>query len=166
MAAGEVGKTRAQKNRDVRREALRDQLRQQGHVQYLVENIVKIENLSDINKLDDETEEKYKARIAAARHQIDGLNIANNHRHRLINKYVPDLKAVTEPIEFDFDPSNPAAQALSVMKAASQGLMSPDTVKTFADAIKSIVDIQVTTEMQERIKALESALERSSEEKA
>ena len=41
-----MGATAAAKNKKIRQEALREQLRSQGHVQHVVDNIVKIESLS------------------------------------------------------------------------------------------------------------------------
>lgn len=91
-----MGKTRAQLNRAVRQEALRDQLESQGHVQYVVENIQKIEYLS--SNLEEEPN---------ARDRIAALKVASELRLKLIDKYIPALKSVE--LEGDFEVRKPVA---------------------------------------------------------
>lgn len=74
-----MAKTRAQANRAVRQEALRDQLASQGHVQHVVENIVKIEDLNPSSE--------------TFVNELNQLKTANDQRLKLIAKYIPDLKA-------------------------------------------------------------------------
>lgn len=71
-------KTRAQLNRGIRQEALRDQLSAQGHVQHVVDCITKIQDVdTDMDVL------KYQR-----------LKTSAELRLKLINKYLADLKAV------------------------------------------------------------------------
>ena len=72
-----VAKTRAQLNRQVRQEALRDQLSQQGHEQYISEIIG---NLSD-------PEMEYDSLW------VQRLKAAADLRLKLMAKYIPDLKS-------------------------------------------------------------------------
>ncbi len=72
-----MAKTRAQENRGIRQKALREQLSAQGHVQQLADNIKKIEEL---------------AYSKSASFELNKLKVANDHRFRLLNKYLPDLK--------------------------------------------------------------------------
>jgi len=74
----ESGVSRANKNRAIRQEALREQLAAQGHVQHIIDNIEKIQNL------DNELESS----------DIHRLKTATELQLKLINKYLPDLKAV------------------------------------------------------------------------
>jgi hypothetical protein len=67
-------RSRADENRKIRQEALREQLANQGHVQHAVDLIDKIESAEDSFEV-----QKYKA--------------AFDSRMRLVAKYVPDLKA-------------------------------------------------------------------------
>lgn len=71
------GESRANANRRIRQEALREQLSNQGHVQHVVDNINKIEDLG--GDLDS--------------NEVNRLKIATEQRLRLINKYLPDLKS-------------------------------------------------------------------------
>lgn len=73
-----MAKTRAQENRAIRQEALREQLSKQGHLQHVVDNINKMQEL-------DEEGEFFK-------NSLEKLKVANEQRLRLINKYLPDLK--------------------------------------------------------------------------
>ena len=72
-----VAKTKAQLNRQVRQEALRDQLSQQGHEQYISEII---SNLSD-------PEMEYDSLW------VQRLKAAADLRLKLMAKYIPDLKS-------------------------------------------------------------------------
>ena len=69
--------TRANMNRKIRQDALREQLAEQGHVQQVIVNIEKIE--------------QHGATMEAQ--ELNALKIANDQRLRLVNKYLPDLKA-------------------------------------------------------------------------
>ena len=71
-----VAKTKAQLNRQVRQEALREQLSQQGHEQYISEII---SNLSD-------PELEYDSLW------VQRLKAAADLRLKLMAKYLPDLK--------------------------------------------------------------------------
>lgn len=73
------GQTIAQANREIRQESLRDLLTTQGHLQYAIENIVKIEALEPSDNFN-QLHQKYKT--------------AAELRLRLVNKYLPDLKNV------------------------------------------------------------------------
>jgi hypothetical protein len=72
-----VAKTKAQLNRQVRQEALREQLSQQGHEQYISEII---SNLSD-------PEMEYDSLW------VQRLKAAADLRLKLMAKYIPDLKS-------------------------------------------------------------------------
>jgi hypothetical protein len=72
-----VPKTKAQLNRQVRQEALREQLSQQGHEQYISEII---SNLSD-------PEMEYDSLW------VQRLKAAADLRLKLMAKYIPDLKS-------------------------------------------------------------------------
>tara|TARA_R110000751_G_scaffold188264_1_gene294275 strand:- start:347 stop:628 length:282 start_codon:yes stop_codon:yes gene_type:complete len=73
-----VAKTRAQENRAIRQEALREQLSKQGHVQHVVEIATQLSDPS--NELDS---------VMASR-----LKAAADIRMKLIAKYLGDVKAV------------------------------------------------------------------------
>jgi len=81
--------TRAQMNKKIRQEALREQLSSQGHVQHVVDSIDKLE------QLDEELDSTQVQRIRAA---IDS-------RLKLVDKYLPSLKSV----ELTGDEDNPVA---------------------------------------------------------
>lgn len=76
------------KNRRARQEALREQLSKQGHLQYVVDNLKKIE---DIGKDGQELDSL----------QVQRLRIANETRLKLLNKYLPDLKQVETEVTGD-----------------------------------------------------------------
>jgi hypothetical protein len=69
--------TRASQNRKIRQDALREQLAGQGHVQQVIVNIEKIEERGPTMEAQ----------------ELNALKIANDQRLKLVNKYLPDLKA-------------------------------------------------------------------------
>ncbi len=71
-----LGQTRADANRKIRREALRDKLEAMGLVQQVSETATK---LADLNQEMDTVE-------------VQRLRAANEARFKLISKYLPDAK--------------------------------------------------------------------------
>ena len=86
-----MAKTRAQSNRAIRQEELREFLSKQKLIEKVLDNIKKMEEL--------------KVVVTDGNSQLDGtfelnkLKSANSDRIKLINKYLPDLKSaeVTGP---------------------------------------------------------------------
>jgi hypothetical protein len=74
------GETRAQANRKIRQDALREQLAGQKHIEQVIDNVRKIETLDPTNGADTTTE-------------LNILKTATELRLKLVNKYLPDLKA-------------------------------------------------------------------------
>lgn len=74
------GQSRAEANKAIRQEALRQQLAGQGHIQYVVENINKIEALDPTGGNETALE-------------LNIIKTANEQRMKLVNKYLPDLKS-------------------------------------------------------------------------
>ena len=75
------GNSRANENKRIRQEALREQLSNQKLVEKVLDNIKKMDKLDPVN--DDDTVIK-----------LNILKTSNEQRLKLINKYLPDLKAV------------------------------------------------------------------------
>jgi len=73
-----MAKTKAQINRGIRQEALREQLAEQCRFQHIIENIKKIEEL--VSSSEDFPNE------------INKLKVATELRLKVANKYLPDLK--------------------------------------------------------------------------
>lgn len=81
------GESRAQANRRIRQEALREQLRANGHISQLIENTEKLQDLGqDLDA-----------------NQVQRLRAANDTHKFAIDKYLPSLKA----IEVTGDPDQP-----------------------------------------------------------
>lgn len=79
------GINRAQQNKAIRKEALREQLSAQGHVQH-VNDIA--DKLLDLTKELDQVE-------------VQRLKAAADIKNKLISKYLPDLKSVEKTQEAD-----------------------------------------------------------------
>ncbi len=80
------GQSRANANRAIRQQALRDQLEAQGHEQHIAE---KLELLADLPAGDKNF-----------RNKLDKIKVALEYHFKLMGKYIPDLKAT----EHTFNP--------------------------------------------------------------
>lgn len=95
------GETHAQGNKRVRKEALREQLSAQGHVQHVIDIAEKLTSLSE----------------SLESIEVTRLKSAADIKLKLISKYLPDLKAV----EHSTDPDNPLPVSISVTYAKPKG---------------------------------------------
>ena len=77
----------------------------------------------------------------------------------LLNKSYPSIKAVMPEFTFDYEVTeSPVDQVNQIILAASQGKIPPDVVIIFLQAVKAATDIEVATELKERIEKLEALL--------
>ena len=74
-----MAQTRAQANKQIRKEALRDYIKERGSIQYLFDLIEKIEELDPDSSTFTNDLSKYKAALDA--------------RIKMAGKYLPDLKS-------------------------------------------------------------------------
>lgn len=71
------------------------------------------------------------------------------------DKGYANLKPVMEKVSFDFDESGtPYEQAAQVLKAASEGFISPDVAQMFMGSINGLVKIEEVTEIRKELEAL------------
>ncbi len=89
----------ASRNKQVRQEALREQLSSQKHIEQVIKNIDKIEDLS-IDCKGDGDEIDYKD-LQVKQFEMNKLKTANDQRLKLIAKYLPDLKQQEITIDAD-----------------------------------------------------------------
>lgn len=97
--------TRAQLNRKVRQEALRDQLSSQGHIQHVIDMVDKIRDPA--HPLADDMLARYKVAIDA--------------KFKLIAKYAPDLKNT----ELTADGGEPLGIEITYAGVKSSGKREP-----------------------------------------
>ncbi|MCK5610842.1 hypothetical protein KAR91_53710 [Candidatus Pacearchaeota archaeon] len=77
----------------------------------------------------------------------------------LLNKSYPSMKAVMPEFEFDYELTNsPTEQVNQIIKAASDGKIPPDVATIFLQAVKAATDIEVATELRERMEKLEGMI--------
>jgi|AOAMet_66_BLW_10_1038536.scaffolds.fasta_scaffold09219_2 hypothetical protein len=78
-------KTRAQLNRGVRQEALREQLSNQGHLQHVIDMVDKLQNLdTPLEALD-----------------VTRIKAAIDSKLKLIGKYLPDMRHIEADVTTD-----------------------------------------------------------------
>jgi esterase/lipase len=73
-----MAQTRAQKNRAIRKDEIRAYLAERGRVEYVFDNIEKIEQLD--------------ANSQGFHKELLKIKTANDQRIRMLNKYLPDVK--------------------------------------------------------------------------
>ena len=91
-----MAETRAQKNRKLRQENLREWLSEKCTAQHLVDNLVKIEKLDPASETFQNDLRKYQ--------------VANEQRLKIMGKYLPDLKSM----ELTGDEENPISVSAPV----------------------------------------------------
>ena len=96
-----MARTRAQENRKIRQDELREKLAEQCRVDHVLDNIIKIEAL-DFECKGEDGQLDYKD-IQGNKFKLDALKAANEQRLKLINKYLPDEKY----LEIAGDPDAP-----------------------------------------------------------
>lgn len=99
-----VGRSRANENRRIRQEALREQLAAQKHLEKVIADIDEMRGLADFEEdldkaLREDGEktvhtEALKAVAGVRKFQLDVLDKAISQRMKIVNKYLPELKAV------------------------------------------------------------------------
>jgi hypothetical protein len=78
----------------------------------------------------------------------------------LLKRYSPIPKQTHEPINIDWPADGtPAQKADAVLKAMSEGQMSPDVGAIFIEAISKSLGIEEITELAKRLEAIEKLLE-------
>ena len=82
-----VGVSRADENRAIRQEELRAKLSAGKHIEHVIDNANKIQDLSTPLEPAD----------------VNRLKMASDIKLKLINKYLPDLKAVENTGDIDLD---------------------------------------------------------------
>jgi len=80
-----MAETRAQKNRAIRKEEMRAYLAERGRVDYVLDNIEKIEQLD--------------AKSEGFNKELLKLKTANEQRIRLLNKYLPDARDEAQEVK-------------------------------------------------------------------
>lgn len=87
-----MAQTRAQKNRQIRQDNMREQLASKQLERYVLDGIVKIDELANLNVKDFDSFEEYTAESSVAKDKVFMLKTAIEARLKLMNKYLPDLK--------------------------------------------------------------------------
>lgn len=75
----------------------------------------------------------------------------------ILSRLMPPLKPKDEHVEFDLDTSAPLAEQVEqVLKAMSEGNVSPDTAKQIVETIGALDAIRQMEDIKERLAALEA----------
>lgn len=77
----------------------------------------------------------------------------------LLGKSYPTLKTTMAAVDFDFDENTPPSeQAAQILKAASEGSISPDVAQIFISSIAAMMKIEEVTEIANRLTDIEKSL--------
>lgn len=89
----------------------------------------------------------------------DTAVVSNACLNHLMNKGWASVKPSAECIEYEFNEnSKPHEQAAQILKGVSDGVIPPDIGSNMISSIASMLKITEVTELQDRIDALEAAL--------
>lgn len=110
------------------------------------------------------TTDAEKLREAIARHVpeiinalcVAALNGDAQAARLLLERALPALKPVQEPIRIALDADTLAGKAADVLAAVSRGDLAADSAKQLLDGLASVARITETDELERRIAALEA----------
>lgn len=78
----------------------------------------------------------------------------------LLGRMAPIPKSVSPTVQFEFDENaTPHKQAKQIIKAMADGKIPSDIGKMFVDSIQSMLKIQEVTDIDERLRLMESKID-------
>ncbi len=119
---------------------------------------IRSESLLDVSKAASyETVEKaYLSHLAKRAFDVEDQS-SGTLLKELLSKSYASIKAVMPDIEFDYEISkSPVDQVNQIIYAASKGQIPPDIASIFIQSIKAASDIEINTELKNRIEKLEA----------
>lgn len=106
----------------------------------------------------EEVERSYIGHIAARAFDSEDKDSGTLLKETL-NKSYPGLKATMPDVQFDLpSDATPVQKAEAILKAVSNGDIPPDVGALLIQAAKHTIDIEMATELKERMSKLEEAL--------
>lgn len=77
----------------------------------------------------------------------------------ILERIVPALKPITEPVPFDLDDTDLPSTARSIMRAIASGALPGDQGKVLLDAVLGMSRVIEVADLDQRLKALEASME-------
>lgn len=77
----------------------------------------------------------------------------------ILERIVPALKPITEPVPFDLDDTDLPSTARSIMRAIASGALPGDQGKVLLDAVLGMSRVIEVADLDQRLKALETSME-------
>lgn len=77
----------------------------------------------------------------------------------ILERIVPALKPITEPVAFELDDTDLPSTARSIMRAIASGALPGDQGKVLLDAVLGMARVTEVAELDQRLKALEASIE-------
>ncbi len=113
---------------------------------------------ADHNSTKEDLERLYISHVAERAFDISDNN-STTLLKELLNKSYPGLKAALPEINFDLpEAATPLQKAEAILLAVSKGEIPPDVGVMLIQASKHVIDIEATTELKDRLTAIEKEL--------
>lgn len=128
-------------------------------------DVIKENSLIDcsVNDSKETTEKVFLKHIAVRAFDRDD-NQSHTLLRELLSKSYPTLKATMDTFNFELsEDSTSSEKAEAILMAISNGNIPPDVGSMLIQAAKSVVDIEMATDLKERIEALEKLYDCASE---
>ncbi len=77
----------------------------------------------------------------------------------ILERIVPALKPITEPVPFDLDDTDLPSTARSIMRAIASGALPGDQGKVLLDAVLGMSRVIEVADLERRLKAIEASME-------
>jgi len=77
----------------------------------------------------------------------------------VLERIVPTLKPMTEPVKFDLDDTDLITTARSIMRAIAAGTLPAEQGKVLLDAVLGMSRVIEVADLERRLKAIEASME-------
>jgi hypothetical protein len=122
-------------------------------------DVIRNESLLELDGASPETAENAYLKHLATRAFDSDDPASPTLLKELLNKSYPGLKATMPDVTFTLpDDASPVEKAEAILKAVSDGDIPPDVGALLIQAAKHTIDIEMATELKERMKKIEEEL--------
>lgn len=126
----------------------------------LLLEVIRKESMIGLTKAStkEEAEKAFISHVAERAFNADDM-ASSTLLNSMLSKTYASLKSTMPEYEFEFDVSaTPMVQAQQILKAASEGVIPPDVAAIFTQCIRNVLDIEVNTDIKERLDKLENLI--------
>ena len=137
------GHSRAAQNREIRREALREELKAREYIRQLLDIAQRL---------------KPGGKQSYGPEQVPAAKTRAGIYFRLLDKCLPNLRPVDLPVAFDTAGETLTTQGTRILQAVSEGELTPDQGTSLLQGLGTLARLKEMDELESRLSNLEQRL--------